>query len=62
MLGAARVGKGGLLPRAYEISSARNASPGAVGRHYAGDAHARFVDDGVKRVTPHLFASDVPEP
>ena len=61
MLGAARVGKGGLLPRDYEVSSARSASADAIGRHYAGDARPRFFDDGLKRVAPHLFPPEVLE-
>lgn len=60
MLGAARVGKGGLLPRRYEVSTARAAATEAVGRHYTGATRGYFFDDGLKRVTPHLFAEDNP--
>jgi hypothetical protein len=60
MLGAARVGRGGLLPRTYEVSLARAAAPNAISRHYLGGARERFFDDGLKRVTPHLFAPEEP--
>jgi hypothetical protein len=60
MLCAARAGRGGLLPRRYEVSQARLAADDAVSRHYTGAARERFFDDGLKRVSPHLFPRDEP--
>ncbi len=60
MLCAAHAEKGGLLPRRYEVSRARVAADDAVGRHYSGAARERFFEDGLKRVTPHLFSEDEP--
>ena len=55
MLCAARYGKGGLLPRRYEVSRGRDAADEAIGRHYTGAARERFFEDGLKRLVPHLF-------
>ncbi len=60
MLGAARVGKGGLLPRHYEVSPGRAAADEAISRHYTGGTREYFFEDGLKRVAPHLFAEDDP--
>lgn len=60
MLCAARAGKGGLLPPRYEVSPARAAAADAISRHYTQAARARFFDDGLRRVTPHLLARDEP--
>jgi hypothetical protein len=60
MLCAARAGKGGLLPGRYEVSRARAAADNAISRHYTQEARTHFFDDGLKRVTPHLFAREEP--
>lgn len=58
MLGAARVGKGGLLPRTYEVSLARTAAAEAISRRYSAGARERYYDDGLERVAAHLFAPE----
>ena len=60
MLCAARFRQGGLLPRHYEVSRVRAAADEVIGRHYPGTARERFFEDGLKRVTPHLFIPDEP--
>ena len=55
MLCAARHNKGGLLPRTYEVSLEKNASEGAITRHYVGAARDRFYAEGVKRLKGILF-------
>ena len=53
MLCAAAREKGGLLPRRYEVSLGKRASPDAVCRHYVGPVHDRFYAEGLKRL--HRF-------
>jgi hypothetical protein len=55
---AARHGKGGLLPRRYEVSLGRHASEQAVARHYVGAVRDRFYAEGLKRIAPQLLATE----
>ena len=58
MLCAAARGKGGLLPRRYEVSLGRRASPDAVSRHYAGAVRDRFYAEGLKRLSRFLLPQE----
>ena len=53
---ASRHGKGGLLPRKYEVSLGRRASPSAVARHYVGAVRDRFYAEGLGRLREQLLA------
>jgi len=55
MLCAARHGKGGLLPRKYEVSLGKDAAPDAVSRHYVGAVRDRFYAEGLERLNTVLF-------
>ena len=55
MLCAAQHGKGGLLPRRYEVSLAKRASEDAVCRHYVGAVRDRFYAEGLKRLRRFLL-------
>ncbi len=55
MLCAAARDKGGLLPRRYEVSLGRRASPDAVCRHYGGPVRDRFYAEGLKRLSRFLL-------
>ena len=41
---------GGLLPKSYEVSLARNAASDAISRRYSGAARERFFAEGLKRL------------
>ena len=58
MLCAAARGKGGLLPRRYEVSLSRRASPDAVCRHYVGAVRDRFYAEGLKRLSSFLLTRE----
>lgn len=58
MLSAARYGKGGLLPRTYEVSTGKLAAEDAVARNYAGPAADRFFAEGLPRLAPLLFSPE----
>ena len=58
MLCAARHGKGGLLPRKYEVSLGKNAAPDAVSRHYVGAVRDRFFAEGLARLKSVLFVKE----
>lgn len=45
---ASRYGKGGLLPKTYEVTLARQATSDAVARHYVGAVRDRFYGEGLK--------------
>jgi hypothetical protein len=47
---ASRHGKGGLLPKEYEVSLAKYASSDCVARHYVGAVRDRFYGEGLKRL------------
>ena len=55
MLCAAAHGKGGLLPRRYEVSLAKRVSEDAVCRHYVGAVRDRFYSEGLKRLSSFLL-------
>lgn len=55
---ASRFGRGGLLPRTYEVSLRRYAAPNAIARHYVGAVRQRFFGEGLKRLAPLLLAVD----
>jgi hypothetical protein len=48
-------GKGGLLPRRYEVSLHKHAAEDAVARHYVGAVRDRFFAEGIKRLRDQLF-------
>jgi len=53
---ASRHDCGGLLPRTYEVSLGKKASPNAISRHYVGAVRQRFFGEGLKRLRPVLLA------
>lgn len=55
---ASRHGKGGLLPRQYEVSLGRRSAEDAITRHYVGAVRQRFFGEGLKRLAPVLLAKD----
>jgi hypothetical protein len=58
MLCASRHGKGGLLPRKYEVSLGKNSAPDAVSRHYVGAVRDRFFAEGLARLKVLLFPKE----
>lgn len=55
---ASRNGKGGLLPKTYEVSLRRNASKDIVMRHYVGAVRDRFYGEGLKRLKMDLLLAE----
>ena len=55
MLCAARHGKGGLLPRTYEVSLGKHSAEDAISRHYVGAVRDRFYAEGVQRLNGIFF-------
>ncbi len=55
---ASRQGKGGLLPRSYEVSLGKHAAEHAIARHYVGAVRDRFYGDGIKRLRDQLLPVD----
>jgi hypothetical protein len=55
---ASRHGKGGLLPKTYEVSPGKHAAEDCVARHYIGPVRDRFFSEGMKRLRPVLFAGE----
>ena len=55
---ASRFGKGGLLPKTYEVSLGKHSAEDCVARHYVGAVRERFFGEGLKRVHPALFATE----
>lgn len=53
---ASRHGKGGLLPKTYEVTLAKEASSDAIARHYVGAVRDRFYGEGLKRLRDILLA------
>ncbi len=51
-------GKGGLLPKTYEVSLGKHASPDCVARHYVGAVRDRFHGEGLKRLHKTLLAGE----
>jgi hypothetical protein len=52
---ASKVGKGGLLPEAYEVSSNKNRLPSGISRHYIGCVRDRFYSEGILELHKTLF-------
>lgn len=55
---ASRFGKGGLLPKTYEVSLGRHSSEECVARHYVGAVRDRFFGEGLKRLATALLAGE----
>ena len=55
---ASRYGKGGLLPKSYEVSLSKDASSDAVARHYVGAVRDRFYGEGIERLHRELLAPE----
>jgi len=53
---ASHAGRGGLLPKTYEVSLKRRASSGTIARHYVGKVRDRFYGEGLKRLKDTLLA------
>jgi len=52
---ASRHGKGGLLPKTYEVSLGADAAPEAIARHYVDAVRDRFYGEGLPRLAYDLF-------
>ena len=52
---ASRHGRGGVLPRSYEVSLAKNGDEDAVCRHYVGAVRDRFFAEGLERLRHQLL-------
>ena len=55
---ASRQGKGGLLPKTYEISLGKHAAEDCIARHYVGAVRDRFYGEGLKRLRPVLLGGE----
>jgi hypothetical protein len=55
---ASRAGAGGLLPKSYEVSLGKSASPKAVARHYVGAVRNQFYSEGVNRLQHSLVVDE----
>ena len=55
---ASRFGKGGLLPKTYEVSLGKHSSEECVARHYVGAVRDRFFGEGLKRLGRALLAGE----
>lgn len=55
---ASRHGKGGLLPKTYEVSLAKEASSDCIARHYVGAVRDHFFDEGLKRLRDVLLTEE----
>ena len=56
---ASKHGKGGLLPKEYEVSLGRHGAEDAVARHYVGAVRDRFYGEGLERVAKSLLAEAI---
>jgi hypothetical protein len=54
---ASHHGKGGLLPKTYEVSLGKSSSEDAIARHYVGAVRDRFYGEGLKRLRDILLVS-----
>lgn len=52
---ASRNGRGGLLPKTYEVTLKRHASKDIIARHYVGAVRDRFYGEGLKRLRGALL-------
>lgn len=57
-LSASRHGKGGLLPKTYEVTLGKHAGENCVARHYVGGVRDRFYGEGLRRLRPVLLARE----
>ncbi|MEO6787880.1 MAG: hypothetical protein ABI318_17285 [Chthoniobacteraceae bacterium] len=55
---ASRHGKGGLLPKTYEVSLNRHAAEDCIARQYVAAVRDRFFGEGLKRLRPVLLAAE----
>jgi hypothetical protein len=55
---ASRHGKGGLLPKTYEVSLGKHAAEDCIARHYVGPVRDRFFGEGMKRLRAVLLAAE----
>jgi len=55
---ASRYGKGGLLPKTYEVSLGKHAAGDCIARHYVGAVRNRFYGEGLKRLRAPLLAAE----
>jgi hypothetical protein len=55
---ASAAGRGGLLPRTYEVSLKRRATTGIISRHYVGKVRDRFYGEGLKRLRDILITTE----
>lgn len=55
---ASRHGRGGLLPKTYEVSLGKAASSDAVTRHYVGAVRNRFYGEGLAKLGPVLLPKE----
>jgi hypothetical protein len=55
---ASRFGKGGLLPKTYEVSLGKTASTDCISRHYVGAVRDRFYGEGLHRLRDVLLVKE----
>jgi hypothetical protein len=55
---ASRFGKGGLLPKTYEVSLNKHSAENCVARHYVGAVRERFFGEGLKRLREALLTGE----
>jgi hypothetical protein len=55
---ASRYGKGGLLPKTYEVSLGKHSAEDCVARHYVGAVRERFFGEGLKRLREALLTGE----
>ena len=55
---ASRHGRGGVLPKTYEVSLGKRASSDTIARHYVGAVRDRFYAEGIARLAPFLLHKD----
>jgi hypothetical protein len=55
---ASRFGKGGLLPKQYEVSLGKRMNPDAIARHYVGAVRNRFHAEGLQILRDQLLPAD----
>ena len=55
---ASRHGRGGLLPKNYEVSLAKNASSDVIMRHYVGAVRDLLYSEGLAKLAPVLLSKE----
>jgi hypothetical protein len=53
-----RTCRGGLLPKTYEVTLAKNASSDTIARHYVGAVRDRFYAEGLAKLAPVLLTKE----